>query len=295
MQDSDHLMRTFLAQRPAYRLPDDLLTELLHRCCEEAARAWPAFELPAERFVAHVAGHLPELPAPPWPRSTLLAYPVELYLTCACANQISSALLAFERSFLSRVPMYLGHLQRDQAFVEEVQQRLRERLLVSEGQAAPRIAAYAGQGPLSAWLRMAALRIGLNYLAEQRRWCADAAALDQIPAREDPDREALRQRYQQDFQDALRGACSSLEHHEIELLRLYYLRRLTGVDIAARYNVRQSTVSRWLAAVHTKLNEGMRKRLGLTPQDFESLIGEVRSQLHLSLARLAGEDGAPGV
>ena len=60
-----------------------------------------------------------------------------------------------ETDILSQVPQFIARIDGSAQVVDEVRQLLRERLLVKRGEQLPRIAEYAGLGPLGAWVRVA--------------------------------------------------------------------------------------------------------------------------------------------
>src|SRR4051812_26013639 len=88
-----------------------------------------------------------------------MAWEPDLTLAAACAAGDASALAAFERDFLPQVPGYLTRLAKQPAFIDEVQQLLREKLFVAK-----KILEYSGQGPLGAWLRVVTVRLALDLL-----------------------------------------------------------------------------------------------------------------------------------
>src|SRR5262249_26812555 len=122
-----------------------------------AQRAWPEVALDGARFVRHIAERLPAQVALPEALAGLHAN--DLYVACACADGNAAAVAIFEREYLARVVASAARVNRSPDFVDEVRQRLRERLLVG---AAPRIADYNGSGPLAGWVRVAVIRTALN-------------------------------------------------------------------------------------------------------------------------------------
>src|SRR5262249_26465617 len=96
-------------------------------------------------------------------------------------------------------------LDRDPAFLDEVRQALRVRLLVAPEGGRPRIADYAGRGPLRAWVGVAALRVALNL----KRAAAPAGGdlLAELGTREpDPELRHLKKVYRAEFRGAGGGA-----------------------------------------------------------------------------------------
>ncbi len=74
------------------------------------------------------------------------------------------------------------------------------------------------------------------------------------------------------------------------MLRLYFMSGLSLEKIGAHYRVHQSTVTRWIAAARSAILGTTRRligqRLQLSPTEFDSLAGLLRSELDLSLSVL---------
>ena len=81
---------------------------------------------------------------------------VDLFLAVGCALGDPGALAAFEATHVARIASWLR--ERDPAIVDEVQQRVRDRVLIGGPSGEARIAGYSARGPLGAWLRVVALR-----------------------------------------------------------------------------------------------------------------------------------------
>src|SRR5262245_60724104 len=97
------------------------------------------------------------------PRAELGALHVEdMYFVWALANHDRAALARLEREFLAPLARRVS-AARDLP-PGELEQNVRTRLLVGEGDAPPRIGRYAGRGPFGAWLRMVAKRVALDLL-----------------------------------------------------------------------------------------------------------------------------------
>src|SRR5205814_5685347 len=83
----------------------------------------------------------------------------ELHLACACLRGDELGARVFDRDYVGRVAPSLARLNRERDFIDEVSQLLRQRLLLPPE---PRLATYAATGPLLAWLRVVAVRMGLS-------------------------------------------------------------------------------------------------------------------------------------
>jgi RNA polymerase sigma-70 factor (ECF subfamily) len=255
-----------------------------------AARArWPALDIDERRFREHL-----ESLAPPAEKDadggTL--YVEDLYLALACALGQPRALELFESELLGPASSSLHRIDPSPAFSDEVKQLARQRLLLGEGGQPPRIATYAGRGPLLGWVRAAVVRIGLNRKRDQQRdRCTSAVPLVEgdLPAY-DPEVLALRESHRSAFQRALRDALSRLPRRDRSVLRMHLVEGLNIDRIGLVYRVHRTTVARWLAAARAALREEVRvklaQELGVPVDEVEQNIGSLPSHLELSLSRL---------
>jgi RNA polymerase sigma-70 factor (ECF subfamily) len=255
-----------------------------------AARAsWPDLHVDEATFVTWLS----RCPAP---GSSLAAslpslHLADLWLACACAAGDRHAHEELDRRLRAAVPSAAARMRASSSFIEEVQQRLRQKLLVGGPDGQPKICAYVARGPLSSWLRAAALREALNLLEGERDDATlDGVALGRLPASgSDPELDLVRRRYAPEFKSALDEALRGLPPKERNLLRLYFVQGLTVEEIGRMEGTHKSTISRWLARTRASVLAEVRRRLGqslrLSPRELDSLIGVLRSQLHLSLHR----------
>jgi RNA polymerase sigma-70 factor (ECF subfamily) len=256
--------------------------EALIAVARTAGACWPGVNVAPERFAQHLVVRLP-------PHGDLARLHVsDLYLACACADGDAGALALFERQFLARVGDAVARVDSSRAFIDEVRQRLRERLLVGP---TAKIADYSGSGSLEGWVMVAAIRLAHNLVRSDRvREAAARTLADEVPLDEDPELEIIRARYQGEVQSALRDALAMLSPDERHLMRLHYVEGV-GLDrIGALHRVNKSTVSRWLAAARARiLDEAKRTlaaRLGLDEPSLRSLLRVVHQDLELSLGPL---------
>ena len=136
-----------------------------------------------------------------------------------------------------------------------------------------------------------AVRLGQNLLRRQRR----ERALDEGHLAEDLDLEdgaeldQLKALYRRPFNEAFVEALASLSSRDRNLLRYRYVERWTTERIATLYRVHRMTVSRWYVRLQATLLEQTRKglaaRVGARPEDVNSLLRLLQSQLDLSIRR----------
>jgi RNA polymerase sigma-70 factor (ECF subfamily) len=312
MQESFDLASIFLhhvpqsAQLGAFSADDRLrLQHLLSQVWDAGRRQWPDVPLAQEVFVRHLAARLsPPDPADPVPHAlevlAQLAHS-DLYLACACAQGIPAAILAFERHYLARLPMMLGHLRQPPAAIEDVCQQMRAKFLVCSPEAPPKIAEYSGRGTLLSWVRIITTRAVLYMLRTAKRRPEDpvAAVCEALPSPGvDPELDLIKRNYHREFRQAVADAFDALSEEERHLLRLCVVERLSTSEIGLVFQVNQSTASRWLKSARQRVYEEtkrlLKRRLGLSSGEFESLLRIVDSELDISLSQiLGGEDRAP--
>jgi RNA polymerase sigma-70 factor (ECF subfamily) len=244
---------------------------------------WPELSLDAEVLTRHLEQLGIDIGAEQ-------PHAVDIVLACACSLGQRDALDVFEREL---VPVIAKAVRRiDDALVDEAIQATRERLLVGP---TPRIAEYSGRGPLTAWVRIAAMRIALNLLRPRRRnvLVDDDAFLDQVAHHTDAERRQIRARYADACADALRVAFSELSARERNLLRMHHLHGLTVDELAPTFRVHRATVARWISSARDHMMArtlaGVSQRLGIPEPEADSILRDLRSRLDISVTRLLAE------
>jgi RNA polymerase sigma-70 factor, ECF subfamily len=241
---------------------------------EHARAAWPEISLDAATF----ARHLDERLRPGESASRL--HVDDLYLACACARGLPPALAAFDARFLSTVPQQLARIDRSRAFVDEVTQRLRHRLLVRD-ERPPRISSYSGRGPLSGFVHVATIRIALNLRRDARAFSLcdgdGPAPLDDL------EQDLWRRRRAADLRRAFVAAVAALPPADRLLLRRHFLDGEQQQMIARRDGITREYVSRRMKMARQRLCEETRRRLALVD---EEEADEIMALLHEELAEL---------
>ena len=260
---------------PSASVPAELRAPL-DACLEEARVAYPEIGLPDELFFAHVLDKLAEEDGTELTglRTT------ELYLARAAAAGDPAALRYLERDVLVEIDAAYRRFPDCPAPLEDVKQRLREKLLLAQE---PGILGYAGTGALRGWVRSAALHMLLNIVQrEAREEPTDAALLDVVIGFE-PSAEAayLKLACREELESALAFAMQTLESRERSLLRHAFVDRRTVDEIGAIYGVHRASAARWVAAARTKLVEQTRadlvRRLGISATEANSIIAAALS------------------
>lgn len=220
---------------------------------------------------------------------------VDLHLALACRREHAGALLRFEREQMAGLGPSVARVDGSSAFVDEIKQRLRTKLLVGDGEGPPKIAHYTGQGPLQTWLRVVAVREALSSVrAERRRALVSDEPLMAIEASATgPELGALKEQYREHFRAAFQEALRRLEPAQRNLLRLHYLHGLSIDELGRLLDVHRSSAARRIAKTRQDLlsstRRGLLARLEVGRQDFDQLMGLIASRLDLSIERFLVE------
>lgn len=264
--------------------------EALWAILDAATRAWPTVTLAPDRYMAYLAERsgggirpLSEL------RCT------DLYLACACLQSDPAALARLDEVVLPSLDPALRQLDPNPAFIEEVKQLVRLRLLLAKD-GPPKLAEYRGEGSLLKWARVVAVRVGLKHLQSQRNHkpTDEDEALAALPTPgANAELDYLRAQHRKDFSAAFAEALASLDARDRNVLRLNLLDQLNIEQIGSIYGTHRSTVARWIASAREDLvkrtRKGLATRLKLTSEELDSLMGVVVSQLDISINRFLRE------
>jgi RNA polymerase sigma-70 factor (ECF subfamily) len=268
--------------------PDDHTTRALLALAERALSTWPALAAHRDRLLERAARSA----SGGWLDAEALdrICASDLLLALAASTGDAFAGRAFDDGFLDVVPRYVLHLRADGAFGDEVRQLVRTRLLVAEPGREPRLAEYAGRGPLAAFVKICATRVALDLLRSARD---GAQALPDVSLAgadvgADPELDYIRARYREPFEQAFRAALAARTSEERTLLRLSYFDRVTLHDLAALHRVHFSTMSRRLAGIRDAIREdtrlGLSQRVGARADDLSTLVRLLDSDLDVSIS-----------
>jgi RNA polymerase sigma-70 factor (ECF subfamily) len=216
----------------------------------------------------------------------------EVGLAWAAAHGDPAAVRRFEAMVAPDVEAAARRVDPAPAFVDEVRQVVRVRLLVADA-GLPRVAAYGGRGPLRGWVGVAATRVALNLKRETGRTVGADEVLEEVIAREpDPELRHLKSTYRGQLREALAAALAGLPERQRAVLRLTYVDGMRLHQIARLYQVHESTVSRWVSQATEAVAADTRKRLvarlSVSPGSADSIARMVVSSLDLSIARILG-------
>ncbi|MDQ3367290.1 MAG: sigma-70 family RNA polymerase sigma factor [Myxococcota bacterium] len=261
--------------------------DALARWSRAGAARWPAVLVDA----AQLAQHLARLGVP---LASEHPHADDLYLACACAHGDTAAIAAFDGELTPVMAAAARRIDASTDFVDEVVQLARERLLVSAAPGEARVADYTGQGPLRAWVRIAAMRIAMNLLRDRRRnvLIDDESFFDTIQGGEAERRSGFR--YADACADAMRVAFAALTARERNLLRMHHLHGLTLDELAPSLRVHRATVARWLVQAREHLlaetRAGLRARLAAGDETVDSILRELAGQIDISVRRMLADE-----
>jgi RNA polymerase sigma-70 factor len=297
MKEPDKLAAIFRKHaRARVAVPEDEagFEGLLKRAWEKGGGPWPEVALPEGSFVVRLAEGLSEEDGGVALEQVLEKRDLPgLYLAWASLNKVPAAIEALERHYLVKLPMLLGAIKLPDAMLDDVCQQVRMHLLVGTARSGPRLVKYTGEGKLLNWIRVNALRIALRQGAAVRE--TPQANLEEDPEvlrtlGHNPELDVIKRRYRSEFNQAARAAITALLAEEQDLLRFRYMDRLSTTEIALLFGVDQSTISRRLKGLLQKVSgdtkRRLQERLGLSSQEFESLLADIESQLYLSLSQI---------
>ncbi len=277
----------------------ELAQDALERLAERAAAAHPELPADLEALSDALRRRLPEVEGPDALEGLAVG---DLYLVELVLQGHADALRQFELLCEPLVRSATRRARLPASWADEVAQRLRARLLVgpdAEGAGEPRLRKYRGAGPLQAWLRVAALRIGVDMQRERRReqTLEEHVLAGQVALGGDPELRYLEGHYRAQFAEALGDALDALTDRERRVLKLRILDGLNIDGIGALHGVHRATAARWLQGAHERLGDEVRRRLRerlkVKPEELDSILRLVRSKLDLSLQRRLGDETPP--
>ncbi len=275
------------------------LAERLDAVLSEAKASWPQLATQDAAFLRHLGEHLAK--DEPFEALDKVAA-ADLYLACGCAHGEPAAIAAFKRTLWpalrAAVRLKASHEQ-----VDDLCQQLMEKLFVASAERPATIGKYSGQGKLSTWIQVVAIRHVQEHLRKQHRRAkaAPGAAdsghdrqaemlIERAIASDDPELETLKQRYRKELKQAFQRAFAELSVRQRNLLRQEFLDGLSIDQLGKMYGVHRATAARWRVACRATLLERTHQILAsefkLRERDMGSIVAMIESQLDVSLSRL---------
>ena len=266
------------------RLDPALVAEVVAR----GHRSGVGFRVSDDVFLRHLASALHHGDDP---AAALRGLHVEdLYLACACVHGDAVAIGQLEHQFGPQFPLFLASLRQSEDFVNEVMQRVREKLLVARGDTPGKLAEYRGSGPLGGWLRVVVVRTARDLLRVADPPRAHASAPPEQHVGPDPEVGYLKRRCAAQLAQAFHETLATLDVDERAMLSLTFLDGLSSGAIGKMYGVDGSTVRRRLQALRERIlartRELLAETLGADAREVDSLIDFVRSRVDLDLSEI---------
>lgn len=288
----DGLVQLLPSHGPAGR---EALRVTLQAVLDAAHRAWPDVALEDAAFVRALACRLE---APATAEGLARLHSSDVYLACACVRGEATALAHLERHFLQHLPKRLRRVDASPSFAADVLQAIRRRLLLHEGGRAPRLLDYGGRGPLAGWLRVLALRTGLNLRDATWRECGLEDGLEDngpyrlLAAVVDAERTLMKGELRRHLAVALERALASLTAEDRNVLRWSLVERLSIDRLAVMLQIHRSTAARRVERARRLLVDRLRLELasvaGLSADELDSAVDLALSSADLSLQRCFG-------
>jgi RNA polymerase sigma-70 factor (ECF subfamily) len=227
-----------------------------------------------------------------------------LQLRCAADVELAAhalagdhvALRALDRLLADIAPALRGIVS--DADIDDVVQELRVRMIVGSGDRRPALQAYAGKGPLRAWLRVALVRAGLDRRRKPSDVLLDESAWLALPgATTEPVLMALRKTAGPAIRAAFETALSNLDPRDRLILRQHLLDGLSPPDLATLHGVHRVTAFRWLATIKQRVLADVRghlaRELALDAPALDSVMRGMRDSVAPSVERLLIATGSP--
>lgn len=284
------LADAFLADREATAEDRARLDTSLRQAFADAARAYADVSVDTVSFARHLGGLLQ-------PADDLLAGLAalridDLWLCFACASGASGGIATFETQILARLDAAIAGAGASPERIDEVKQRLREKLFVDHPERPAKIAAYHGRGSLRNWVRVIAVREALALLERDHRVVEpdDDALEASLEIDRDPELAFLKGHYRTEFSRSFADALAAMTSRDRTVLRLQHVDRLTLDQTAAVLNVHRATIARWNARIREELlirtRDSLGRRLKIDAGEFESIMRLIQSNLEVSVRRL---------
>ena len=250
----------------------------------EARQLWPEIELASEAFFAHLDARLPV------GKTIADLRTGDLYLSCALGRGDRRALAAFETIFMPKVCRAVAHMNLTATELDEVEQRLRHLLFVSDG-APAKIAEYSGAGELAGFVRVAAVRLALRLRRKGAIAEVEDDRLSELPGLgPSPEVAFVEESYREAFKQSFKQAFAALSSQEKNVIRQHHIDGLTLDQLATLHQTHRTTVARWLRQARQTLFATTRQLLmqktRASESECDSIVRQVRSELDITIRSL---------
>jgi RNA polymerase sigma-70 factor (ECF subfamily) len=216
----------------------------------------------------------------------------DLYLACACAEQVRGAAALFEQRYGRVIRRAVSRVLATVDERQEAEQRAWQHLVVDCSQGPPRITQYLGQGPLEKWVSVASMRVAIAFgraeSAERRlreKTMAEASGVDpEALFAKGPVRDA--------FEAAVKEALGELSARERLVLKLYLVSGMTLDAIGKSLGVTRQAVAKTLTRARENVvghvEAAVQQSLKVSTEELASILRFVASQLDASISSVLG-------
>jgi len=188
--------------------------------------------------------------------SPLDAHSTDLYLTLGCARRSPRAWWLFSNEFYDYIARLAVAATKSSDEGAELTECVVVSLYMPDRRGQCRIGLYDGRCTLATWLRVLVSRRAITEHRRKRLLSASLEILNEHPdesAHVKIDSELRASRYGDAVQRALHKACEQLSAHERTLLLLRFGAAVKQQDIASRFSVHPSNVSREIKKICARL------------------------------------------
>ena len=254
----------------------DILLVVLASAVAKAIERWPSYGDHTDELVKRVAAVAGgEAGASETVAQLEIA---DLLLAVAALAGDKPAIETLEKTIRHAIrPVLLRRLRSDAVRIDEASQHTVVKVLFGEEAGRqPRLGGYAARGPLTAWVRMVAVRVALDAVSKDAPEDVDSSLVEAaLVSSEDPEMRVVLTRYAPIVTEAIRAAVNLLTDRERTLLCWSMVNRLSIDQIGSIYGCHRSTANRWIQAATQQLiklaEQQFATRAGASTTDFYSL------------------------
>ncbi|MEM9073827.1 MAG: sigma-70 family RNA polymerase sigma factor [Myxococcota bacterium] len=253
------------------------------------------FDAALEEVRAHVPGlRLSRAVYAHLPASLEGAHAADVVLAALCAAGDTAAIRFLEETLRSDLAAAAARAKRAGIDEDDLRQMLHH-VLFAPRDGRPRIAQYSGRSALRTWLRVVLARLVVDHV--RKRSGREAVAREPLESAlqdvvDDPEIQVLKRHYRRHVALAFEAAVSQLPAADRNVLRHRYVEGLSIDAIAASRGIHRATAARRVNAAEQALQRDVHRRLEETLDvsrlELASVMRFIRSQMHLSVARLLG-------
>lgn len=223
----------------------------------------------------------------------------DVALALAAATGDEAAVRQVDALVREVAPAAIASMKLDAGRVDEVVQRVRERLLVAKEGEPPPLVRYAERGALRGLVAIVATRVAIETTRRDRRERDRQGAAGELTDRDpSPELMLIKAEYRAAFREAYRGALERLDPHDKNLLRLHLVGGLTLAELATMYGQHRATVVRSLARIREAIlkatQRDLKQKLAVSERELQSLFDLAQSQLDVSVMSLLAPNEPPG-